>query len=228
MSIGYLFVMLRSITATCIAIWFAVLGGHYAHAMSCDNRGVADRLHFGSNVSGDKVKICAEYWLPPGTKNVSKGPAGPPPKVDPYSFVVSPEKPRAITFGSRSVSVGKEVVVTTTASSHLRKGTLMGRLAYVRFTPIHVNWFFGDGTRGVGDSPSHSFGAPGVYGIGASVTYAVRFRFVGATKWIHDPRGIKLPTNVLRFSVSEPPPTAENGRPLLVLFNCFGSQRKGC
>jgi hypothetical protein len=220
--------MLRSITATCIAIWFAVLGGHYAHAMSCDNRGVADRLHYGSNVSGDKVKICAEYWLPPGSKVISKAPAGPPPKVDPYSFVVSPEKPRAIAFGPRSLAVGEEFVVTTTASSHLRKGTLMGRLALVRFTPIRVSWFFGDGARGVADSPSHVFMAPGVYGVGALVTYAVRFQFVGATEWIHDPRGIQLETNVLRFSVSEPSPAGKNGRPLLVLFTCFGSQRKGC
>jgi hypothetical protein len=91
-----------------------------------------------------------------------------------------------------------------------------------------VSWFFGDGARGVADSPMHSFKKPGVYGVGALVTYAVRFRFVGATEWIHDPRGIQLETNVLRFSVSESAPVAKKGRPLLVLFTCFGSQRKGC
>jgi hypothetical protein len=220
--------MLRSIAATCIAIWFAVLGGHYAHAMSCDNRGAADRLHYGSSVSGDKVTICAEYWLPPGSKAVSKQPSGPAPKVDPYSFVVSPEKPRAIAFGSRSLTVGDSFVVTTTASSHLRKGVLMGRLALVRFTPTRVSWFFGDGARGVADSPSHFFKTPGVFGVGATVTYAVRFQFVGATEWIHDPRSIELETNVLRFTVSTDVANVSKGRPLLVLYDCFGSQRKGC
>jgi len=222
----------RIFATACMAILFAIQGSSHAHAMSCDNRGASDRLHYGSHVAGDQVTICAEYWWPAVHGKSADSPLKKPPvstpKVDPNSFVVTPIKPRAFTDSARELAVGEQFWVQTSAASHQRKNTLLGRLAIVRFTPTRTSWDFGDGARGVATNPTHNFKAVGTYRVRALVYYAVKFRFVGTTRWVLDPRGIALSTNALTFKVTKTAPAPSTGKPLLVLFDCFGSQRKGC
>jgi hypothetical protein len=222
--------MLRALTAICLAIVFSAGGTHFAHAMSCDNKGAADRLHFGSNVSGEQVTICAEYWWPPSPAKkvvVAKKPSKPA-KVTPNFFVVSPIRPHAFTANAPQLAVGDEFTVATTASSHFRKNTLLGRLAVVRFTPIRTVWTFGDGAHGWVPRASHSFSRSGTFKVSALVTFGVRFRFVGTTRWFSDPRGISIKTNTLTFRVGDKPPPSANRKPVLVLFDCMGVWRLGC
>ncbi len=224
--------MQRFLSAACMAIVFVGQGVNHAHAMSCDNRGASDRLHYGSRVAGDQVTICAEYWWPPVvgkpvTPPVKKPPVSQP-KVDPNFFVVTPLKPRAFSSSARQLAVGEVFGVETSAATHQRKNTLLGRLAIVRFTPTRTSWDFGDGTKGVAATPVHNFKAAGTFRVRALVYFAVKFRFVGSTRWILDPRGIALQTNYLTFKVSESLVKPKAGKLLLVLFDCFGSQRKGC
>jgi hypothetical protein len=224
--------MLKVFASVCLAILFWGHAGPPAYAMSCDNRGAQDRLHFGSKVSGEKVTICAEYWWPPivGKPKPAPKPVTPsaPQKVQPKFFVVTPQKPYAFTSGPQSILLGQEVAVATSAASHLRKNVLLGRLALVRFTPVRTTWSFGDGRKSYATRPTHSFLSPGLFTVRAMVSYSVRFRFVGTTTWLVDPRGINLQTNPLAFRVKKPDPKPKAGRPLLVLFDCQNIQRHGC
>ncbi len=227
--VEYIAAMNRIFVAACMAILFAIQGSQHAQAMSCDNRGATDRLHYGSHVSGDQVTICAEYWWPPvvGKPVVSPVKTTTTP-VKPNSFVVTPLKPKAFTASPHELTVGQVFSVQTSAAAHQRKNTLLGRLAIVRFTPTRTSWNFGDGARGVALNPAHKFKSPGTFRVQALVYYGVKFRFVGTTRWILDPRGISLQTNFITFKVSVEPPKPSMGQALLVLFDCFGSQRKGC
>lgn len=224
--------MLKVFASLCLAILFWVPTGPPARAMSCDNRGAQDRLHFGSNVSGEKVTICAEYWWPPvvGKPQPAPKPVTPsvPQKVQPKFFVVTPQKPYAFTSGPQVIELGQSISVATTAASHLRKGVLLGRLALVRFTPLRATWTFGDGRKSYATRPSHTFRSVGLFTVRAVVNYSVKFRFVGTTTWLADPRGISLQTNPLTFRVKKPTPKPKYGRPLLVLFDCLTIQRLGC
>jgi hypothetical protein len=224
--------MLKLLASLCLAILFWSHAGPPAQAMSCDNRGVQDRLHFGSNVSGEKVTICAEYWWPPIVGNPKPAPKkvkpGIPQKVQPKFFVVTPQKPYAFTSGPQSIELGQEITVATSATTHLRKNVLLGRLALVRFTPIRTTWSFGDGRKSFAARPTHSYRSVGLFTVRAVVSYSVKFRFVGTTKWLVDPRGISLQTNALTFRVKKPLPKPRAGRPLLVLFDCQPIQRLGC
>ena len=224
--------MLKLFASLCLAIIF---WGHVvppAQAMSCDNRGAKDRLHFGSNVSGEKVTICAEYWWPPivGNPKPAPKPVTPsvPQKVQPKFFTVTPQKPYAFTSGPQSIELGQAISVATSAASHLRKNVLLGRLALVRFTPTRVSWSFGDGRKSFADRPTHTFRSAGLFTARAVVSYSVKFRFVGTTTWLVDPRGINLQTNPLAFRVRKPDPRPKVGRPLLVLYECQNIQRLGC
>ena len=223
--------MRHLITALCLAVIFSVGGTNFAHAMSCDNKGAADRLHFGSNVSGEQVMICAEYWWPASpAKPVTppKKSSGTRAKPVPNFFVVTPTKPKAFTFEPGELAVGQAFSVATSAANHIRKNTLLGRLAIVRFTPTRTTWNFGDGARAWVPRPTHSFAGAGTYRVFALVTFAVKFRFVGTTRWFSDPRGITIQTNALTFRVTSVKPPAKPSRRVLVLFDCLASARLGC
>ena len=90
--------------------------------------------------------------------------------------------------------VGSPVNFMTTAGSHVVSGTLLGRPAQVRFTPILYRRNFGDGssmsTRNRGDSwattgsrpwtptrTSHTYDNSGVYSVTLAVDYVADFRF---------------------------------------------------
>lgn len=224
--------MLKVFASLCLAVLFWGHAGPPAYAMSCDNRGAKDRLHFGSNVSGEKVTICAEYWWPPivGNPKPAPKPVAPsvPQKIQPKFFVVTPQKPYAFTSGPQSIELGQDITVATSAASHLRKNVLLGRLALVRFTPIRTTWSFGDGRKSYATRPTHNFRSAGLFTVRAVVSYSVKFRFVGTTTWLVDPRGINLQTNPLAFRVKKPDPKPKVGRPVLVLFDCQNIQRLGC
>ena len=223
--------MNRFAGAICLALLFALNYEHPAQAMGCDNRGASDRLHYGSSVSGDQVTICAEYWWPKVVGPIKK-PTNPvkyvKPKIDPNSFVVTPSKPKAFSYSASILKVGEVFSVGTTAATHQRKKLLLGRLAVVRFTPQRTFWDFGDGQKLIAPAAVHAFALPGRFSVRARVTFGVKFRFVGTTKWINDPRGILLQTNSLGFRVPISPPVQVAKTPRLVFFDCQLIQRIGC
>ena len=213
----------------CLAILFTIHPVHGAKAAPCDNKGSSDRLHYGSNVSGESVTICAEYWWPKVNTVVKPKPApATPTKVDPNWFVVTPTKPKAFSTSKTSLSPDQLFEVDTNASVHQLKKVLIGRFTQVRFTPVKVFWRFGDHQASVGKTVLHSFKNSGTYSVYATVSYAVKFRFIGTTKWISEPRTLSIKTNSLTFRVSNSAPKVSGGRPLLVFYDCGEIQRTGC
>jgi hypothetical protein len=210
-------------------ITLLVTGLAPANAMACDNRSSKDKFHYGSQVEGRQVRICAEWWLDlPKTKPVQNPKPIPKPAVDPYSFVVSPIIPKAFTYTDLPIRPGQLIAFETTATLHQKTGTLLGKSAIVRFTPIQVTWSFGDGGRTRGSIVQHAYLKLGRFAVTAAVTYAVKFRFKGTTRWLADPRGILLETNRLRIPVVESSNPGRDQMPRLVNFDCQNFQYLGC
>ncbi len=215
----------------CLALIFGGFTQPSAKAMSCDNRGSQDRLHFGSNVSGREVRICAEYWWPKSTSKpvISKpSPKTTPAKPKPRFLVVTPEGPIAYSHHDKFLLPGQAFDVGTTAVIHQRSGRLIGRETVVRFTPDQVTWNFGDGRFARAATALHSFRSTGTFRVQAAVRFKVTFRFVGTTNWFADPRPITIYTNQLKFVVSRTLPKPPPGTPYLVGGNCIASKRLGC
>lgn len=215
----------------CLALIFGGLTQPSAKAMTCDNRGSQDRLHFGSNVSGREVRICAEYWWPKTTSKPvirKPGPKSVQSKPKPRYLVVTPEGPIAYTHQDKFLLPGQAFDVGTTAVIHQRTGRLIGRDTVVRFTPDLVTWNFGDGRFARAAKALHSFRSTGTFRVQAAVRFKVAFRFIGTTNWIADPRTISIYTNQLKFVVTRSLPKTQTGRPFLVGSNCIGSKRLGC
>ena len=100
---------------------------------------------------------------------------------------------------------------------HVIPGTLLGRPADVRFTPISYHWTYGDGTSATRstkggtwaslgipefeESPtSHVYEQVGDYTITLTVTFAAEYRFDGSA-WRPVIGSITLPANDLHIRV---------------------------
>jgi hypothetical protein len=125
-----------------------------------------------------------------------------------------------------AVSVSDPVYLSAPASAHYRIGTILGKTAQVRFTPIDSTWSFGDGSTGAGLNPMHVFSTAGKFNATVTVRYQVSYRFAGESGWSNEAGQIML-TDQVQITVSEAqnaatqqgPPVAS--RPYLVGENCL-------
>jgi hypothetical protein len=102
-------------------------------------------------------------------------------------------------------------------AQHVVNGTLLGRPADVRFTPISYRWAYGDGTNATRGSPggtwaaqgirdfeptptSHVYEQEGEYTITLSIEFAAEYRFAGGP-WRPVVGTITLPANDLHIRV---------------------------
>ncbi|WP_395245583.1 hypothetical protein ACGGZK_07145 [Agromyces sp. MMS24-K17] len=93
--------------------------------------------------------------------------------------------------------VGLPANFVSGASVQVVSGTLLGRPADVRFTPVGYGWAYGDGQAGASasrgatwaelgqreftDTPtSHRFAASGRYDVTTTVTYSAEYRWAGS------------------------------------------------
>jgi hypothetical protein len=199
-------------------------------AMSCDRVGAKSQLHYGSQVSGSSVRICGEYWLKYVPKPIPKPEPKPvgPPKVYPKSFLAMPSLPSIYHDGPERLASGQEVTFSHTAVAHSRQNWLMGYRTEVRFRPVKVAWYFGGAAPMIGNSAKRGFFTTGLHNVRAKVTYSVKFRFLGGTKWIREPRTITMTTQPLSVRVSAGSAPA-SGRVILVLRDCKANSRAiGC
>jgi hypothetical protein len=214
--------MIRGILALVFAIAFTSLAPANAHAApNCDRTGEASALHYGSKVEGQNVRVCAEYWLqfiPAPSKPAAKKTNPIPWKPLPTSLVVTPASPRIIRKEFGAAQFGQLLHFDTSALTHSRQGYLMGYRTEIRFRPISVTWSVSDGTSLSGLSLDHTFLKPGLYRIRASVRYAVKFRFIGGTDWIREPRRIDLKAAPVLVRVVSSP--VRSKRPVLVYHSC--------
>ena len=199
-----------------VAIVFTLPSNAHA-AMPCDRVGAKSQLHYGSQVSGSSVRICGEYWLKFAPKPAPK-PVGPP-KVYPKSFVAMPSAPAVVHAGPAVLSLGESVNFRHTAVTHSREGLLMGFRTEVRFRPVKVLWLFGGSSVQAGQTISRAFATPGLHNVRVRVTYAVKFRFLGGTNWLKEPRTITLTSRPIVVRVVEKT-LAPSGRVILVRRDC--------
>jgi hypothetical protein len=214
--------MFRGTLALVFAIAFTALAPSNAHAtLNCDRTGEASALHYGSKVEGQNVRVCAEYWLqfaPVPVKPAAKKSNPVPWKPLPTSLVVKPAVPRIIRKEFGPAQFGQLLHFDTSALTHSRQGYLMGYRTEIRFRPIAITWTVSDGTVLTSAALEHAFANPGLYRVRASVRYAVKFRFIGGTDWIREPRRIDLKASPVLVRVVSSP--VHSKRPVLVYRSC--------
>lgn len=203
--------MVRRVVAIVIAALLSLGDATVASALSCTaaqiNAGICRE---GGSSDGSGVDLWVDGRTPGGSSG--GGPTQCPTVVNGRCQGSSPSKSVDLPDSVRDVArfhprsprqsmepvgwgiVGSPVNFMTTAGSHVVAGTLLGRPAQVRFTPILYRRNFGDGTtmttRNRGDSwattglnpwsptrTSHAFASSGVYVVSLAVDYVADFRF---------------------------------------------------
>ncbi|WP_167139768.1 PKD domain-containing protein [Diaminobutyricimonas sp. TR449] len=111
------------------------------------------------------------------------------------------------------IVVGLDTNFYASASQHTRSGSLLGRPAEVRFTPVAYRWHYGDGTGQVVSTPgaswstqglpefsptptSHVYAAPGSYVITLTVHFSAEYRWAGSG-WTPISGTLAVPANEL-------------------------------
>jgi hypothetical protein len=104
-----------------------------------------------------------------------------------------------------------------TGGPRIEDGTLLGRPASVRFTPVAWHWSYGDGAAASYPFPggtwagqgipefdptgtSHSYGSYGTYYIDLDVDFAAEYRYAGGP-WVEIDGLLTLPANRLAITV---------------------------
>jgi outer membrane biosynthesis protein TonB len=102
-----------------------------------------------------------------------------------------------------AANTGQSVEFQTNPVVQFQLATILDKPAEVRFTPTQVSWSFGDGVSGSGLSVAHSFSATGRYTVSTQVSYAIDYRFVGTTGWVHEPQSITVSASTV-IDVQQP------------------------
>lgn len=145
----------------------------------------------------------------------------------------SPDESSAAVSPSNNLSSGESATFFSDPKVHYRLGSVLGKSAEVRFSPIQTTWAFGDGSAAQGESPEHIF-ATGSFEVEVIITYSVSYRFAGQLDWVADPGQIDMPATVLILVSDERNPAqpsikTEIRAPFLVSANCLANPRApGC
>lgn len=137
----------------------------------------------------------------------------PPGAVSMNDVATFPVQPGGLTSEPRGWAVlGLTANVMSDAAEHTVNGTLLGRPATVRFTPVNWTWDYGDGTTartttgggtwaalGLGEfdpTPTgHIYTTRGTYRVHADVSFSAAYRF-DAGAWIPIPGTLTVPATV--------------------------------
>lgn len=145
----------------------------------------------------------------------------------------SPDESSAAVSPSNYLSVGQSATFFSDPKVHYRLGSVLGKSAEVRFSPIQTTWAFGDGSSAQGERPTHIYSA-GSFDVEVIITYSVSYRFAGQVGWVADPGQIEMPATVfvsVADQASPAPPSTRvvNQLPYLVSANCLANwQALGC
>lgn len=162
----------------------------------------------------------------PKTKATPKPPVKPKPivKPRPASKVLVKPKPRATTkaLAERAVFKPHTSPISVTPASGLKpgqlatfqtspkqvygNGKLLGRPVLVRFTPVSLQWSFGDGTKLESSIASprttHGYLREGTYLALLHTTFSVAYR-LSSGRWLADPDYITLASSPVRVIVGD-------------------------
>ncbi|HEU4849776.1 MAG TPA: hypothetical protein VFS93_05125 [Terrimesophilobacter sp.] len=184
-----------------------------------------------AEVTPDEVILEGEVDIPRTTDPRAAGPSGPAPTMPPLTVdrpdytVTMPVtlsdlarfRPNPGTDHmqpNRWMVVGLDTNFYARATQHVKSGTLLGRPASVRFTPVRYRWTYGDGATRTTATPgatwqvlglhefdatatSHVYRNPGTYYIDLTIGYAPEYRYADGTEWIPVSGVIWVPANRL-------------------------------
>ena len=133
---------------------------------------------------------------------------------------------------------GETVTLTARTTTHLKQAVILGQAVTVRFTPVLVQWNFGDGPGDwldiAASTQSNSFAYTGSQPVSASVRFSAAFRFAGQSNWTSQ-AGYLTSDDSLTLVVADPQPgpiaaiKSPNPRVRLVVNNCLNRpQALGC
>ena len=172
----------------------------------------------------------------PAPKSTPKPSPKPTVKVSQSTTVLTAEarfSPAAapISASNLSPALGEPVEFRALTSTQFKTATMLGRLAEVKFTPIAIDWNFGDGTSGSGEAMHHGFSHPQTFVVSARVTYSSEYRFSGEIAW-RSAGSIAVTDRVVIAVAGETSggePSNQLGQVVLVAANCIERPKSfGC
>jgi hypothetical protein len=108
---------------------------------------------------------------------------------------------------------------------------MLGRLAEVKFTPVEIDWNFGDGTSASGEVIRHTFSHSQTFVVSARVTYSSEYKFSGENTW-RSAGSIAVTDRVVISVAGEASggePSNQSGQVVLVASNCIERPKSfGC
>lgn len=133
--------------------------------------------------------------------------------------------------------VGLQTNFFALAAPQLQYGSLLGRPASVRFTPVRYRWDYGDGSalstpvKGAGwallgqaefsrTATSHLFRSPGSFSVSLYATFIADYRFAGMD-WTRIEGALVVPAERLRL-------VAVQAKTVLVGRDCSAASAPGC
>jgi hypothetical protein len=197
-------------------------------------------ISISSQVSGDRVKVCADWIKVSIRSKVSSGSKPTPrPKVtkdkgstkssgkSSSTKSVTPLNRSVVASADRPVifSVPRDQPVPTLstllfsdATRHSKVRKLLGYNTLIRFTPVSYRWTTGDGGVSIRSRVRHRFLATGTYFVRLSVVYSIDLRVLPSGGWIKTPLTIKKVAEPLRVKVSSE--SRPQGVSVFVIHNC--------
>jgi hypothetical protein len=158
------------------------------------------------------------------TKSKSKSTGGAK-NVTSASANFTPAGVTGMVYPSNQLGVGQIASFVSSAVVHYRSGYLLAQPTEVRFTPVSIDWHFGEGVSGSGNALNYAFDREGTFAVKVIVSYSVSYRLKGSQAWIAEPDQIQV-SDDLFVEVSElgnPDPFVEETkrRVLLVGDSCL-------
>ena len=136
-----------------------------------------------------------------------------------------------ISASNLSPALGELVEFRALAATHFKTASILGRLAEVKFTPIAIDWNFGDGTSASGEVIHHGFSRSQTLVVSARVTYSSEYRFSGENAWL-SAGSISVTDRVVIVVAGEASsgePINQSGQVVLVAANCIERPKSfGC
>ena len=155
------------------------------------------------------TKINSKTKTLSGSKNVTSA-----------SAKFTPTGVTGMVYPSNQLGVGQVASFVSSAVVHYRSGILLAQPTEVRFTPVAIDWDFGAGVLGTGNSLSFAYDRQGTFAVQVKVRYAVAYRFKGSSQWIAEPDQIEVSDDLfveVSELVSDEQPEAEAQRRVLLV-----------
>lgn len=136
-----------------------------------------------------------------------------------------------ISASNLSPALGEPVEFRALAATHFKTASMLGRLAEVKFTPVEIDWNFGDGTSASGEVIRHTFSHSQTFVVSARVTYSSEYKFSGENTW-RSAGSIAVTDRVVISVAGEASggePSNQSGQVVLVASNCIERPKSfGC